>query len=66
MLSKLRIYLPVADRMGVSQDAAHEEISMHFDEAFWVDRAAHVVDIGFACTFQPCKIRPPEGVQNPR
>lgn len=60
-----RIYSPVTNGMCVAQNVAFEEISVHFDEALWVDCTAHVVNVSLPRMFQARKISSSESVQYP-
>ena len=51
--------LPIADRVGVAHDVLCQKLAVNPDEAFGVLGTAHIVDIGFPCAIEPCKVGPP-------
>ena len=46
--------------MRVPQDAPLEEVGVDLDEAFGIERAPHIINVGFASTVESCKITPSE------
>ena len=53
------------NRVSVTKDMALEEGSVHANEAFRVQRTAHVVDVCLPGTIKTREITSPKGVQDP-
>lgn len=51
--------------MSVAEDVVVEKVGMHADERFGVQRAAHIVDVGFACAVESSKVASSEGIHDP-
>lgn len=56
---------PIADGMGVTEDAAVEELRMDTNQALRIYGATHIVDVGFAGRIESSVITSAEGVENP-
>ena len=59
------IHSPVADGMSIAEDIAVEKVSVDPNQAFRIEGSTHIVDVGFACAFQPRKVSSTESVENP-
>lgn len=51
--------------MSVTQNMALEEGSVDTNKTLGIERSAHIVDIGFACTIKSSKVASSERVKDP-